>query len=70
MHLQCLPINNYGCAAYFDDPLPNIVYIAVWMPACIVWFYYAPSSTVWLFPDHFFYLVCGPLEIIQVEITH
>ena len=31
---------NYGCVAYIDDPLPNIVYIAVWMPACIVWFYY------------------------------
>ena len=28
MHLQCLPIKNYGCAGYVDDPLPNIVYIA------------------------------------------
>jgi hypothetical protein len=40
MHLQCLPIQkNYGCAAYIDDPLLNIMYIAVWMPATIVWFY-------------------------------
>ena len=22
-------------AGYIDDPLPNIVYIAIWMPACI-----------------------------------
>ena len=28
MHLQCLPIKNYGCAGYVDDPLPNITYIA------------------------------------------
>jgi hypothetical protein len=28
--------NIYGCAAYVDDPLPNIVYTAVSMPACIV----------------------------------
>ena len=34
MHLQCLPIKNYGCAGYIDDPLPNIVYIA---PACIIY---------------------------------
>ena len=27
MHLQCLPIKNYGYAGYVDDPLPNIVYI-------------------------------------------
>ena len=27
-----LPIKNYGCAGYVDDPLPNIVFIA---PACI-----------------------------------
>ena len=64
MHLQCLPIKkNYGCAGYVDDSLPNIVYIAIWMPACIVWLYYASSSTVWWFSDHFFFcLVCGPLE--------
>ena len=29
---------------------------------CIVWLYYASSSTVWLFPDNFFCLVCGILE--------
>jgi hypothetical protein len=56
---SCNVKKKYGCAAYLDDPLPNIVYIAIWMPACIVWFYYASS---WWFPDHFFYLVCGPLE--------
>ncbi len=62
--MQCLPKKNYRRAAYVDDPLPNIVDIAVWMPACIVWCYYAPSSTVWwLIPDHFFCLVCGLLEV-------
>ena len=46
----------YGRAAYVDDPLPKIVHIAVWVPACIVWLYsnYASSSTVWCFSDHFF----------------
>ena len=54
---------NYGRAGYVDDPLPNIVYMAIRMPACIVWLYYASSSTVWWFSDHFFFcLVCGPLE--------
>ena len=44
MHLQCLPIKeNYGRAGYVDDPLPNIVYMAIWMPACVVWLYYASS---------------------------
>ena len=52
----------YGRAAYVDDPLPNTVHIAVWVPACIVWLYYASSSTVWWFSNHFFCLVCGPLE--------
>ena len=53
---------NYGRARYVDDPLPNIVYMAIRMPACIVWLYYASSSTVWWFLDHFFScLVCGPL---------
>ena len=28
MHLQCLPIKNYGCVGYVDASLPNIVYIA------------------------------------------
>ena len=51
----------YGRAGYVDDPLPNIVHIAVRVPACIVWLYYASSSTVWWFSDHFFCLVCGPL---------
>ena len=30
----------YGYAGYVDDPLTNIVYIAIWMPACIAWLYY------------------------------
>ena len=47
---------NYGRAGYVDDPLPNIVYMAILMPACIVWLFYASSSTVWLFSDHFFLL--------------
>ena len=45
---------NFTGAAYVDDPLPKIVHIAVWVPACIVWLYYASSSTVWCFSDHFF----------------
>ena len=43
----------------------NIVHIAVWVPACIVWLNYASSSTVWWFLNHFFCLVCGPVEIIH-----
>ena len=63
MHMQCLPIKNYEHAGYVDDPLPNIVYMGIWMPACIVWLYYASSSIMWWFSDHlFFCLVCGPLE--------
>ena len=54
---------NYGRAGYVDDPLPNIVYMAIWILACIVGLYYASSSTVWWFLDNFFScLVCGPLE--------
>ena len=30
----------YGSAGYVDDPLPNM-HIAIWVPACIVWLYYA-----------------------------
>ena len=52
----------YGRAGYVDDPLPNIVHTAVWVPACIIWLYYASSSTVWSFRTIFFCLVCGPLE--------
>ena len=36
----------YGRAGYVDDPLPNIVHIAVWVS---VWLYYASSSAVWGF---------------------
>ena len=52
---------NYGRAGYVDDPVPNIAYMGIWMPTCIVWLYYASSSIIW-FSDHlFFCLVCGPL---------
>ena len=38
MLLQCLPIKKkYGHAGYVDDPLLNSVYMAIWMPTCIVW---------------------------------
>ena len=29
MHLQRLPIKNYGYMGYVDDPLLNIVYIVI-----------------------------------------
>ena len=45
---------NHGRVGYVDDPLPNIAYMAILMPACIVWLYYASSSTVWRFSDPFF----------------
>ena len=64
----------YRRAGYVNDPLPNIVHIAVWVPACIVWLYSASSSTVWWFSDHFFCLVCGPLEkkkkLAPTKISH
>ena len=25
---------NYGRAGYVDDPLPNIVYMGIWMSTC------------------------------------
>ena len=40
---------NYGRAGYVDDPLPNIVHMAILIPACVVWLYYACSSTVVVF---------------------
>ena len=42
---------------YVDDPLPNIVYIAFWIPACVGWLYYASTSTIWWFPDFFFFCI-------------
>ena len=50
------PLKNHGRAGYIDDPLPNIVNNAIWMPACIVWLYYASSLTMWWFLDLFFLL--------------
>ena len=50
---------NYGRAGYVDDPLPNIVYMAIWMPACIVWH---PAQLCGGFHAIFFCLVCGLLE--------
>ena len=43
MHLQCLPIKMYRRAGYVDDPLQNIVYVGIWLPA---WILYASSSTI------------------------
>ena len=37
MLLQCLPKKKIMGAGCIDDPLPNIVYMAILMPACIVW---------------------------------
>ena len=67
MHLQCLPIKKITGARGTLTTLYQTLYIvcimAILMPACIVWLYYASSSTVWRFSDHFFFcLVCGPLE--------
>ena len=77
MHLQRLPIKKYyGCAGYVDDPLPNNLYIAIWMPACIVWLYYASRSTMWWFQDSARTLmtflrshvsVAGPCVVSQVS---
>ena len=44
----------YGYAGYVDDPLPNIVYIALWMPA-------------WLYYEHFVALLCIPLALCGVS---
>ena len=56
---------NYGRAAYVDDPLPNIVYMAILMHACIVWLFHAcmhPAQLCGGFRTIFFFcLVCGPL---------
>ena len=58
---------NYGRAGYVDDPLPkHCVYIAIWMPP---WLYYACSSTVWWFSDHFFLLsVWSPWKMKNIAI--
>ena len=56
---------NYGRAGYVDDPLPNIVYIAIWMPACMHALYGStmhPARLCGGFRTIFFCLVCGPLE--------
>ena len=56
MHLQCLPINYFTGTRYVNDPLPNKLYIAAWMPTCIVWLYYAHTYTLQQFMDHGRYL--------------
>ena len=48
---------NYGRMGYIDAPLPDIVHMAILMPAYIYGSYYASSSTVWLFSDNFFFLL-------------
>ena len=54
---------NHGHAGYVDDPLPNIIYcmyvcmyvcMGIWMPASIVWLYYASSLIIWWFSDYIF----------------
>jgi hypothetical protein len=61
--MQCLPIKNYGRAAYRDNPLPNIVHIATWDAClycmallCIQLNYVVVSG------QFFFCLLCGTLE--------
>ena len=35
-----------GMQYVVDDPFPNIMYVAIWMPASFVWLYYAIFSTL------------------------
>ena len=44
------------CAHKRDDLYQLLTKLKFRLPACIVWPYYAPSSTVWWFSDHFFLL--------------
>ena len=45
MHLQCLPIKNYGRAGYVDDPFTKHC-IHGYLDACLhSMVYYASSST-------------------------
>ena len=48
---------DYGCMGYVDNPLPNIVYMAILMATCIVWL-----NCMVVSGQSFFCLVCGPLE--------
>ena len=49
--------NFYGCAGYVDDPLPNIVYIALWW--CLLALYGSTMSILWL-------SLCIPLALCGV----
>ena len=55
-NLRARGINLMDARGTLTTLFPNIVHTAVWVPACIVWLYYASSSTVWLFSAHFFLL--------------
>ena len=39
MHLQCLPPKKLRAHGYVDNPLLNIVYVAIWMLASIMGLY-------------------------------
>ena len=51
MHLQGLP----RFEGYVFDPLPNIVHIATWMPACTGWM--CPAPLCGGFGPFFFFLL-------------
>ena len=45
---------KYGHAGYVDDPLPNVAYLAIGMPACIVWLYYSTTTESDIFLCEFY----------------
>jgi hypothetical protein len=47
---------NYGRAGYVDDPLPNIVHIAIWDACLHCVALRCTQLTMWWFPDNFFLL--------------
>ena len=59
MHLQCLPIKNYGCVGYVDDCLLNTVFIA---PMAL----YSEFSCIIRFFLHFMAILCTPLVLYCV----
>jgi hypothetical protein len=54
---------NYGRAGYADDPLPNIVHIAIW-DACLhcMALLCTQLNYVVVSGQFFFFYLCGPLE--------
>ena len=64
--------HNTGAWGYVDNPLPNIVYIALWMPACIVWLYYYVMYLNFeaVFGHFFFSALCvGSLDKKKLMLT-